>query len=39
VYLYPDTKHGFLTKGRPAFNAEVVAAATAHIERLLSALT
>jgi carboxymethylenebutenolidase len=39
VYLYPDAEHGFFTKGRPAFNAEAVAAATVHIERLLSALT
>src|SRR5262249_14313415 len=39
VYLYPDAEHGFFTKGRPAFNAEAVAAATAHIERLLSTLT
>ena len=39
VYLYPDPEHGFFTKGRPAFNAEAVAAATVHIERLLSALT
>jgi carboxymethylenebutenolidase len=39
VHLYPGAEHGFFTKGRPAFNAEAVAAATAHIERLLSTLT
>jgi carboxymethylenebutenolidase len=39
VYLYPGAKHGFFTKGRPAFNAEAVAAATARIEPLLSTLT
>jgi uncharacterized repeat protein (TIGR01451 family) len=39
VYLYPGAEHGFFTKARPAFNAEAVAAATAHIERLLSRLT
>jgi dienelactone hydrolase len=39
VYLYPGAEHGFFTKGRPAFNAEAVAAATVHIERLLSTLT
>jgi carboxymethylenebutenolidase len=39
VYLYPAAAHGFFTKGRPAFNAEAVAAATTHIERLLSTLT
>ena len=38
VHLYPGAEHGFFTKGRPAFNAEAVAAATAHIERLLSTL-
>jgi hypothetical protein len=39
VYLYPGAAHGFFTKGRPAFNGEAVAAATARIERLLSTLT
>ena len=39
VYSYPGAEHGFFTKGRPAFNAEAVAAATARIERLLSTLT
>jgi carboxymethylenebutenolidase len=39
VYLYPGAEHGFFTKGRPAFNAEAVAAATARIGRLLSTLT
>jgi carboxymethylenebutenolidase len=39
MYLYPGAEHGFFTKGRPAFDAEAVAAATAHIERLLSTLT
>ena len=39
VYLYPGAEHGFFTKGRPAFNAEAVAAATTRIERLLSTLT
>jgi len=39
VYLYPGAEHGFFTKGRPAFNAEAVAAASVHIERLLSTLT
>src|SRR5262249_41214294 len=36
VYLYPGAEHGFFTKGRPAFNAEAVAVASLHIERLLS---
>jgi dienelactone hydrolase len=36
--LYPGAEHGFFTKGRPAFNAEAEAAATAHIERLHSRL-
>jgi dienelactone hydrolase len=35
VYCYPGADHGFFTKGRPAFNAEAVAAASLHIERLL----
>jgi carboxymethylenebutenolidase len=39
VHLYPGAEHGFFTKGRSAFNGEAVAAATAHIERLLSTLT
>ena len=39
VYLYPGAEHGFFTKGRPAFNAEAVATATTHIERVLSTLT
>ena len=39
VHLYPGAEHGFFTKGRPAFNAAAVAAATVHIERLLSTLT
>ena len=39
VYLYPGAEHGFFTKGRPAFNADAVTAATAGIERLLSTLT
>jgi len=39
VYLYPGAEHGFFTKGRPAFNADSVAAASIHIERLLSTLT
>ena len=39
VYLYPGAEHGFFTKGRPAFNADSVAAASVHIERLLSTLT
>jgi dienelactone hydrolase len=37
--LYPGTEHGFFTKGRPAFNPEAEAAATAHIERLHSRLS
>ena len=37
--LYPGAEHGFFTKGRPAFNDAAVAAATVHIERLLSTLT
>jgi dienelactone hydrolase len=39
VHLYPGAEHGFFTKGRPAFNAAAVVAATVHIERLLSTLT
>ena|SRR6516162_8891790 len=39
VYSYPGAEHGFFTKGRPTFNAEAVAAASVHIERLLSTLT
>jgi len=39
VYLYPGAEHGFFTKGRPAFNAEAVAAASTHIDRLLATLT
>jgi carboxymethylenebutenolidase len=39
VHLYPGAEHGFFTKGRAAFNAEAVATATAHVERLLSTLT
>ena len=39
VYLYPGAEHGFFTKGRPTFNAEAVAAASVHNERLLSTLT
>jgi carboxymethylenebutenolidase len=39
AHLYPGAEHGFFTKGRPAFNVKAVAAATAHIERLLSTLT
>jgi carboxymethylenebutenolidase len=39
VYLYPGAEHGFFTKGRPAFNDEAVAAATARIERLFSTLS
>ena len=31
VHLYPGAEHGFFTKGRPAFNAEAVAAPTVHI--------
>src|SRR5215471_9160558 len=38
AYLYPGAEHGFFTKGRPAFNAEAVAAASLHIERLLLAI-
>jgi carboxymethylenebutenolidase len=38
IYLYPGAEHGFFTRGRPAFNAEAVAAATLHIDRLLSTL-
>src|SRR6516162_162507 len=38
VYLYPGAEHGFFTKGRPAYNPEAVAAASTHIERLLSML-
>jgi carboxymethylenebutenolidase len=37
VYLY-RAEHGFFTEGRPAFNAEAVAAASLHIERLLSTI-
>jgi carboxymethylenebutenolidase len=39
VHLYPGAEHGFFTEGRPAFNAEAVAAASTHIDRLLSTLT
>jgi carboxymethylenebutenolidase len=39
VHLYPGAEHGFFTKGRPAFNAEAVATASTHIDRLLSRLT
>ena len=39
VHLYPGAEHGFFTKGRPAFNAEAVAAASTHIDRLLATLT
>jgi carboxymethylenebutenolidase len=38
VHLYPGAEHGFFTKGRDAYNAEAVAAATIHIDRLLSGL-
>jgi carboxymethylenebutenolidase len=38
VYLYAGAEHGFFTKGRPAFNAEAVAAASVHIERMLAAV-
>lgn len=39
VHLYPGAGHGFFTAGRPAYNAQAVAAATKHIDRLLAKLT
>jgi carboxymethylenebutenolidase len=38
VHLYPGAGHGFFTAGRPAYNADAVAKATAQIERLLGPL-
>jgi carboxymethylenebutenolidase len=38
VHRYPGAGHGFFTAGRPAYNAEAVAAATTHIDRLLAKL-
>lgn len=38
VHLYPGAGHGFFTEGRPAYHPEAVAAANAHIDRLLSKL-
>ena len=38
VHFYPGAEHGFFTKGRPAWNETAVAAASAHIDRLLSKL-
>lgn len=38
VHLYPGAQHGFFTKGRSGYNAEAVAAATVHIDRLLGKL-
>jgi carboxymethylenebutenolidase len=38
VHFYSGAEHGFFTKGRPAWNEKAVAAASAHINRLLSKL-
>jgi carboxymethylenebutenolidase len=38
VHLYPGAGHGFFTEGRPAYHPDAVAAANAHIDRLLSKL-
>jgi carboxymethylenebutenolidase len=38
VHRYAGAGHGFFTAGRPAYNAQAVAEATAHIERLLAKL-
>jgi carboxymethylenebutenolidase len=38
VHLYPGAGHGFFTAGRPAYHPQAVAAASAHIDRLLSKL-
>jgi carboxymethylenebutenolidase len=38
VHLYPGAGHGFFTEGRPAYHPKAVAAANAHIDRLLSKL-
>ena len=38
VHRYPGAGHGFFTAGRPAYNAQAVAAATTHIDRLLAKL-
>jgi carboxymethylenebutenolidase len=38
VHLYPGAGHGFFTAGRPAYDADAVAKATAQIERLLGPL-
>ena len=38
VHFYPGAEHGFFTKGRPAWHPEAVAAASRHIDRLLSKL-
>jgi carboxymethylenebutenolidase len=35
VHRYPGAGHGFFTEGRPAYNPQAVAEATAHIDRLL----
>ena len=38
VHRYPGAGHGFFTTGRPAYNAQAVAQATEHIDRLLLSL-
>lgn len=38
VHLYPGAGHGFFTEGRAAYHPDAVAAANAHIDRLLSKL-
>jgi carboxymethylenebutenolidase len=38
VHLYPGAGHGFFTAGRPAYNADAVAKATAQIDRLFDRL-
>ena len=38
VHLYPGAGHGFFTTGRPAYDAQAVAQATAQIDRLFERL-